>query len=478
MRRLKALLEKRLGLSWADITEWLREQNSVEEIERRLATGQWGELVQGVDAAGKKLADDLHQAYVVAGQTQAEWLDRQERLADTLARFDTGQAAVVDRQRQSEVKLVGAITEESRTVVRQILVDGRLAGEHPRDMARRLAPVVRDSIGLTPSQEKWVSNYRRALEQGDYARALGYELSSGNADRTVQSAQSRGKALSPARISEMVDAYRRNAIAYRAETIARTEAQGAAEAGAQDALRQAVDRGNVKAEELIVMWHAGPGTADAREMHQAMDEKTVRFGEDFILPDGTAMRGPHDSRGGARHNASCRCTSSTTIDLDRAPEIDLDVPAAAPVPVPAATVEEPPAQPKNPRRVAAARLAAAASVERRREIHSAARSNLPPELHVVWDKEGHKFMREEAARIRGVKDRVNASSTLSQAFAEKYGSGAETAFGNEGDRYFRRAELEAEHAISWADEQERKYYAEAEAAAARGELNDDDDVPF
>lgn len=130
-------------------------------------------------------------------------------------------------------------------------------------------------------------------------------------------------------------------------------------------------------------------------------------------------------------------------------------------------------QPKNAKRVAAARKAAEASAERRAEIFSAAKSNLPRELQVAWDKEGHKFMQEEAGRIRGIKDRVNASSTLSQAFAEKYGSGAETAFGNEGDRYFKRAEIEAKHAEEWADDQEAKYYKAMEAEARRnGEIDE------
>lgn len=152
----------------------------------------------------------------------------------------------------------------------------------------------------------------------------------------------------------------------------------------------------------------------------------------------------------------------------------------------------PPKERKNAKRVAAAKVAAEASAERVREIHSAAKSNLPKELHVAWDAEGHKFMREEAGRIKGVKDRVNASSTLSQAFAEKYGSGAETMQGNEGDRFFKRAEIEAKHAESWADEQERKYYAAAQREADDGrgrsrstpqqweppKAKDDDDPPF
>lgn len=80
-------------------------------------------------------------------------------------------------------------------------------------------------------------------------------------------------------------------------------------------------------------------------------------------------------------------------------------------------------KPKNPKRVAAARLAGQASAERLREIHSAVATNLPEELRIAWEKEGHKFLREESKRIKGIEDRINASSKISEAFAEKYGAG-------------------------------------------------------
>lgn len=155
---------------------------------------------------------------------------------------------------------------------------------------------------------------------------------------------------------------------------------------------------------------------------------------------------------------------------ERAPVVQFPA-AAAPEILPAvaelAAAEAAPAEvvefvpKKNPKRVEAAKKAAEASHERRREIHSAVASNLPPELQVAWQAEGHKFMREEAGRIRGVKDRVNAASKLSEAFAEKYGSGEASVFGNEGDRFAKRAELESKHAEEWANEQEREYYEQA-----------------
>lgn len=148
---------------------------------------------------------------------------------------------------------------------------------------------------------------------------------------------------------------------------------------------------------------------------------------------------------------------------------------------PATGAEPPPVwEPKkNPKRVEAAKKAAAASAERRREVHSAVASNLPQELQTAWARDGHKFMQEEASRVRGEKDRISAASKLSEAFAEQYASSE--ARGYEGDKYHRRTEIEAEHAESWADEQERKYYEQASRAEqfnpSHGEP-DDDHVPF
>jgi SPP1 gp7 family putative phage head morphogenesis protein len=158
---------------------------------------------------------------------------------------------------------------------------------------------------------------------------------------------------------------------------------------------------------------------------------------------------------------------AATAEAPAAEEVAAEAaPALAALPV--TEPEAPPeifAPKKNPKRVEAAKTAGLASAERRREIMSAVKSNLPSELHLAWDKEGSKFLRENGARIKGIKDRINAASKISEAFAETYGSGEASAFGNEGDRYFARQELEAKHAETWADEQERDYYAKAQREA-------------
>ena len=174
----------------------------------------------------------------------------------------------------------------------------------------------------------------------------------------------------------------------------------------------------------------------------------------------------------------CRCTAEPVFESIMAA---LEEPEAVPEPEDAPSRSEPaasapdegPAQAyeakKNPKRVEAAKKAGAASAERRAEIHSAVKSNLPQDLHVAWNKEGHKYMQQEAHRIKGIKDPINAASKISEAFAETYGSGEQTAFGNEGDRSFMRAELDAQHGENWANEQERKYYEDMQKSLDNGE---------
>lgn len=315
MRSLLTLIAQRVGLSYEDVVAWLREENSVAAIEERILRGDYFNAITGIDAAAGKIASDIQAQYVAAGQRAADWLDG--KVSDKLIRFDTATPQVVARARANQLELVQGFTLERNQIARQItqraLVESATQGVNPR----RIAQDFRDSIGLTPAQETWVANYRRALESGEYLRATGYELSSGQADRTLRRLDRDGGSLTPAQIDDYVERYRANALTYRSETIARTEALRNAHEGADDAMRQAISRGDVEADALVKEWHAGPATEDARQDHQALDGARVKFGEDFILSDGTRMTGPGDPRGGAKHNANCRCTSSTSFDLEK-----------------------------------------------------------------------------------------------------------------------------------------------------------------
>jgi hypothetical protein len=310
MRALLKLIGERIGLSYADIVAWLERTNSINEIEERILRGDYANALVGTQDAALRLAADVQEQYVAAGRHASQWLDTK---VPALVRFDTASPAVVQRARMNQLELVQGFREEQWRITRQItqraITESATLGTNPR----RVAQDFRAAIGLTAQQEEWVSGYRRALESGEYLRATGYELSSGQADRTLRSYADKEKQLTPAQINDFVARYRENAITYRAETIARTEALRNAHEGADAAMRQAIGRGDIDAEQLEEEWHAGPATPDARADHQAMDGMRVPFGELFTLPDGTRMRGPGDPRGGAKHNANCRCTKSVTF---------------------------------------------------------------------------------------------------------------------------------------------------------------------
>jgi hypothetical protein len=306
IRRLLALVEKHLGTSWLDIADWLKTQNSLDAIESRLLVGDYQGVIQEVESAARMFATQTHSAFIQGGQQGAEWLDSQ--LPDKLVRFDVKNDYAIRAAERNELELVRGLTQEVRETVHSIIIDGTRTSANPREMARD----IRSSIGLTPTQDKAVRSYRQALEQQDWSNALSRELSSGQGDRTVRRLQRDGGSLSPKQVDSLVDRYRENALTWRAETIARTESSRNVHAGLEESFRQAVERGDVDAEQLVKEWiHAGRGKS--RPDHIAMSGTTVKFGEEFEFPDGTRMKYPGDPRGGPEHVANCRCTIATTI---------------------------------------------------------------------------------------------------------------------------------------------------------------------
>lgn len=310
MRALLKLIGERIGLSYADIVAWLESVNSITEIEQRILSGRLP--IMGAQDAALRLAADVHEGYVTAGKQASQWLDTK---VDALVRFDTANPQVVARAHTNQLDLVQGFQQEQWKVAQQIsqraIQESATLGTNPR----RVAQDFRAAIGLTADQEQWVASYRRALETGDYLGATQRELSSGHADRTLRRLARDDSQLTPAQIDDYVDRYRQNALTYRSETIARTEALRNANAGADDAIRQAISRGDVEAKDLVKEWHAGPATLGARDSHQAMNGVRVGVDDLFVLPSGVRMKYPGDPSAPASETANCRCTYSTSFAL-------------------------------------------------------------------------------------------------------------------------------------------------------------------
>ena len=313
MQALLDLVERHLGSQWLDIADWLRTQNGLDEIEARIAAGDWKGAVQSIDDAAKRWAAETHSQYVKAAETGAKWLDDQPATADSLIRFDVTNPAVIRRAQQNQLENVVGFRDEANAIAQQIaqraLVEGTLSSANPREIAKQF----RDSIGLAPVHEEWLASYRKSLETGDYAAALQRELSSGHSDRTIAAALDKGRTLTQDQIDTAVDRYRENLLTYRAETIARTESGKNVHQGVEDAFRQAIDRGDVDADQLEKEWIHSGSDEDPRENHKALDGTRVPFDGTFDVGGGVRMKYPHDESAPVKEVANCTCTYATTL---------------------------------------------------------------------------------------------------------------------------------------------------------------------
>lgn len=306
MNRLLDLVERHLGAQWLDVVDWLRDQNLLDDIEARIRAGDFAGVVQSIDDAALKFAAETHAAFVHSGQTAASWLD--DQVPDALVRFDQADPAVIASAKQNQLEWVSGMTQETRAVVQQVIVDGTQRSANPREIARD----IRDSVGLTPQQEAAVRSYRRALEQQDYSNALGRELSSGHSDRTIAAARDADKALAEPQIDLAVERYRAAQVQARAETIARTETLRNVHAGVSAAFEQAISRGDIDADQLEKEWHHAGGGRYSRPDHVALDGTKVAWGDTFEA-GGEQLQYPGDPNASAANVANCRCTFSQTF---------------------------------------------------------------------------------------------------------------------------------------------------------------------
>jgi hypothetical protein len=308
MQRLLAIIESALGAAWIDISEWLRDQATVDEIERRLLTGDIAGVIDEVQQAARKFAAEAHQAYTLAGRETATWLD--SKISDRLIHFDETNHRVIARARANQLEYVQGLADEQRIKIQRVLYDGARNGTNPREMAR----TIRDGLGLTPTQDAAVQSYRAALESGDLTNALGRQLRDGRSDRLLVRLRRDGESLTSAQVDSLVERYRSNFVAHRAETIARTEGLRALHEGNEDLYRQAIERGDIDADSLLREWNHGTEDINSRIGHVKMDGQKRKFGEAFENPiTGALLRYPGDPQAGPQETIGCACAVSTRL---------------------------------------------------------------------------------------------------------------------------------------------------------------------
>lgn len=217
--------------------------------------------------------------------------------------------------------LIKEIVDDQRAMVRQHLTRAMSRGINPRTSALDLVGRVAASgnreggvIGLTSSQEQWVSNYIDDLSSDNPAQALTRELRDKRFDSRVLSASEGGEPLTAEQIETMAKTYTNRALRFRAEAIARTEAQTALHESQQQSMEQAVETGLFNQTDVKFVWRTARD-ARVRDSHMAMNGQVRKMGEPFVSGLGNLLEFPGDPNAPIEDTINCRCFREPVVDF-------------------------------------------------------------------------------------------------------------------------------------------------------------------
>lgn len=220
--------------------------------------------------------------------------------------YDPSQPRAASLIRSSRLRFIQQFSDSQRAATRNTLAASLQEGTSTLEAARTL----QSSIGLTSQQQAAVESYRAALEAGS-RDALDRALRDRRFDSTVESAIE-GKPLSENQIDNMVERYRQRMVAYRAESIARTESLTVMSEAGYEALEQMIEQTGIDRSRVRRTWH---DTKDkrTRDSHRDMSGQEVGMDEPFISGLGNELWWPGDNNAPAEDRIHCRCTTSAKI---------------------------------------------------------------------------------------------------------------------------------------------------------------------
>ena len=280
----------------------------LEELIGVVESGNFAAMSEAIESVAPQLADAVQDAYSSAGLNSAIAIAA-ELGSLTRPTFDILNQRGVDALRANRLRLVSALGDDARSTALDVLQRGLVDGRRPDAIARDL----RSSLGLTPKQAQFIENYRDELRRGS-KRALNRALRDKRFDRSVLSVVTgrRGN-LTEEQIDRMVEAYHRKWVAHRAGVVANTEALRAVNQGEAEAWQQAVERGDIAAEDVLQVWNTAADER-VRSSHRAMNgQKREGVGEPFLSGAGNALRFPGDPAAPGSDTISCRCVVARTL---------------------------------------------------------------------------------------------------------------------------------------------------------------------
>lgn len=271
-----------------------------------------------------QLSLDLSRVYAEGGAQTAQRIETSLQSAGYRVRFafDVRNPIAEQYIASQSGRLIQEITADQLVMIRANLLRGMERGLNPRTVALDLIGRI-DAVtglrtggvlGLHSLQEEAVARYVADLASKDPAvlKMLIGKNRRGwrdlRFDRTVIRAINEGTGIPLEKQIKMKVAYMNNALRYRAENIARTEALAALNASQDAGFRQAVDKGVLQRSQ-VRRYPITAGDARVRPSHRlipGMNKEGRGLDELFETPDGPKLAPPFAPQ--------CRCRVQFRVD--------------------------------------------------------------------------------------------------------------------------------------------------------------------
>ncbi len=307
--RLLDTQEARIATIFRTAISDLKGEIDLDELATLLEQGRVNEALDRLQYAADQLGAASNVAFVTSGQSASEWM---ANAGVGRVVFDQVNLNAVAAMQAARLELIREFTSEQRKATSMALISGVEAGTNPRAAARNF----RDSIGLTSNQWSHVASYRAALERvgvDDEAasNALGRALRDGRGDAQIMRAQRESRRLKAEKIDWLVARYTTRYVAHRATVIGRTEALRAVNQGNEEAFRQAIAAGTIRADQLERTWRTRLDTRE-RRTHRLLNGQKRGWGEVWVTENGQ-LRYPGDPEAPGSETIQCRCAILTRI---------------------------------------------------------------------------------------------------------------------------------------------------------------------
>jgi hypothetical protein len=356
IEELLATYDERLRLAFLAAIDDIRNGIVLRVIVERLERGDVSGAIEAMhlDAeAFSRLELAIAEAYNAGGAATVENLPRLTDPEGNRVVFRWGLRNLPGELdiRTYAAQRVEGITEEAREGLRTILSEGLARGDNPtvtaRDIVGRRSRAtntrVGGLIGLDSQQMQTADRIKQMMLANDTEAMMRYlgmtkdmigmprrellRLLKGRGiklrDRRLDSAvidAIEGKArISQEGAEKVFTRYSERALDFRGRRIALFETMTSLSKSRHDAMAQQIAAGKIDADTVTKVWRHTP-QEHPRLHHQAMNDKTAKWGEQFELPNGARVSYPHAPDAPIDETIFCKCHFMFRIDYFAAVE--------------------------------------------------------------------------------------------------------------------------------------------------------------